>query len=189
MPKISIVIPFHWVQNWDFFLTRCLESIEQQTFTDYEIILTKSGSMPVNSNRAIQSAKGDLIKILFMDDYFAHLNALQEIVNNFEGEWLITGTNTNPEPYWTDDIIKGNNKLGSPSALTMRKNSVMLFDERMSWLLDCDLYQRLYVKYGLPNILKGVNVNLGIHSGQMTNILTDEEKLAEHKLIQEKYGR
>ena len=177
------------MKNKDFFLERALESIRSQTFQDYEIVITEKGKMAENTNASIKEAIGDLVKILYMDDFLAHPKALQDIVDNFEfmDDWLITGADTNPHPYWTDDIVKGNNKLGSPSALTMRRSSALLFDERMSWLLDCDLYKRLYDEYGPPKILDSVGVNLGIGDHQMTNILTDEEKLAEHKLIKEKY--
>lgn len=188
MPKVSIVIPFHWMKNWQFFLTRCLESIEKQTFKEYEIILAKVGSMPVTSNRVIEDAKGELIKILYMDDYFSYQASLFEMVKAMEGQdWLIAGCNTNPEPHMTDDIEKGNNKLGSPSALMMRKESTILFDEKLSWLLDCDLYKRMHEKYGTPKILNGDFVTIGIHDGQMTNLMTDDYKLTEHKYVAEKY--
>lgn len=189
MPKISIVIPIHDMQNGAFFLWRGINSIMMQTFKNYEIVIVKEGKMAENSNAGIKRAQGQLIKILYMDDYLAHPDALQEIVDNFEfmDDWMITGCDTNPHPYWTTDIAKGNNKLGSPSCLTFRNQDPLLFDEKMSWLLDCDLYQRLYNRYGLPKILDTVNVNIGIHEGQMTNILTDEEKLAEHKYMSKKY--
>lgn len=190
MPKISICIPIHNMNNKEFFLERAKDSVRSQTFQDWEIVITEDGKMAENTNSAIKKATGTLVKILYMDDFLAHDNALQEIWDNFEftDEWLITGASTNPHPYWTDDIETGNNKLGSPSALTMRRKSVLFFDERMSWLLDCDLYRRLYDKYGEPNILDSVGVNLGIGDHQMTNILTDKEKLLEHKLIQKKYA-
>lgn len=189
MPKISICIPTHNMDNKEFFLDRALNSVRSQTFQDWELVITEDGKMAENTNSAIKKAEGVLVKILYMDDWLAHENALQDIWDNFEfgDEWMITGANTNPHPYWTDDIETGNNKLGSPSALTMRKRSAMMFDERMSWLLDCDLYKRLYEEYGPPKILDSVGVNIGIHPGQMTNILTDKEKLAEHKLIRKKY--
>lgn len=41
MPKISIVIP---VYNAEKYLARCLDSILNQTFTDYEVILVNDGS-------------------------------------------------------------------------------------------------------------------------------------------------
>lgn len=186
MPKVSIVVPFHWMKDWQFFMERCLKSIEEQSFTDYEIVMMKVGKMAETTNAVIKKATGDLIKILYLDDYFAHKHALQDIVDAFTDstQWLITGCDTNEFPYYTKDIRSGNNKLGSPSCLTIRNKNPLLFDERLSWLLDCELYQRLYEKYGLPTVLNGVNVNIGIHPGQMTNILTDEEKLSEHKLLQ-----
>lgn len=191
-PKISICIPFHWMKNWQFFLARCLESIEKQTFKDYEVILAKVSSMPVTSNRVIGQAKGELVKILYMDDWFAHPDALKDIVefmDNEVGHWLITGVDTNPTPMWTDDIQTGNNKLGSPSALTFRNlfNKNLLFDEKLSWLLDCDLYKRLQKEFGTPRIMSGVNVNIGVGDHQMTNIMSNDYKLSEHEYVRNKY--
>ena len=87
-PKISVCIPIHWMKNWQFFLGRCLESIEKQTFTDYEIIITKNGNMAKNTNEAIQKATGDIIKILYMDDYLAHPDSLKNIAENFKSRRL-----------------------------------------------------------------------------------------------------
>ena len=191
MPKVSIVIPIHDMRNGAFFLWRAINSIMEQTFKDYEIIITKEGSMPVNTNTGIKRAKGELIKILYMDDWLAHPNVLENMVGimefNQDKKWLIMGANTNPLPHWTDDIETGNNKLGSPSALTLRKDFIELFDEKLSWLLDCDLYKRLHTKYGVPVIAKDIGVNIGVHDGQMTNLMSDDYKLSEHKYVAEKY--
>lgn len=177
------------MQGGSEFLWRSINMLTKQTFQDFEIIITQAGKMAENTNAGIKRATGQLIKILYLDDMLAHENALQEIVDNFEfqDDWMITGCDTNPHPYWTDDIRNGNNRLGSPSCLTFRNRDPILFDERMSWLLDCDLYHRLYERYGEPKILDKVNVLMGIGPHQMTNILTDEEKLSEFKLIKEKY--
>ena len=106
-------------------------------------------------------------------------------------EWMITGCNTNLHPQWTNDIETGNNKLGSPSVFTFRNHfgNNLLFDETMSWLLDCDLYKRMYEKYGEPKILDVKNIIIGQGDHQMTYILTNEEKLAEHNYIQQKYAK
>lgn len=192
-PKVSIVVPIHDMKNGEFFLWRLVNSLTEQTFKDWELIITKDGKMAENTNAGINRARGQLVKILYLDDYFADSDALENIVQAFtvDTEWLIHGVNTNPTPRWTIDIETGNNKLGSPSALIFRNHfeDNLLFDERMSWLLDCDLYKRMYKKYGLPRILPGVHVELGIGDHQMTNILTDEEKLLEHELIKKKYAQ
>lgn len=189
-PRVSIIIPIHDMENGAFFLWRAVNSVLEQSFKDYEIIITKEGKMAENTNTGIRKAKGELIKILFMDDYFSSEYALDDIVMHFEqlDNWMMTGCDTNPHPLWTDDIETGNNKLGSPSCLTFRNGLNMYFDENMSWLLDCDFYERMKEKYGLPKILDTKNIIIGIHEGQMTNILTDEEKLSEHIYMQQKYA-
>ena len=192
-PKISIAIPFYaGMKNAQFFMDRCLDSIRYQTFQDYEIIVTEKGKMAENTNEAIRQCSGELIKVLYMDDALADTNSLQKIVDNFSNgtEWLITGCDNNLSPYWTDDIEKGNNKLGSPSCLTFRNHfdDNLMFDEEMSFLLDCDLYRRIYEKYGLPNILEGKNVIMGIGEHQASNILTTEEKLKEFNYMKKKYA-
>jgi|SRR3990167_196577 len=192
-PKISIVIPWHFMQNWQFFLMRCLESIEQQTFTDYEVVLIKHSTMPVTSNRVIESAKGEIVKVLYMDDWLDSQDYLEQVHKTFlnsEVNWLVTSALNNKNPVWTDDIETGNNKLGSPSALAFRnyfgKNE--LFDEKLSWALDCELYKRMEKRFGAPIILKNVSIGIGIHDGQMTNILTQKEKLDEVNYVTKKYG-
>ena len=201
-PKISVVVPFHWMKNWQFFLTRCLESIEKQTFRDYvfmapifpyEVILIKHSTMPITSNRVIESAKGEIIKVLYMDDWLESENYLEKVYEAFldpKAEWLITAATNNPNPMWTDDIETGNNKLGSPSALAFRKNylEVELFDERLSWALDCDLYKRLEYRFGKPVILTDVSVGIGIHDGQMSNILNHQQKAKEINYLIDKHG-
>lgn len=170
-------------------------SIEKQTYKDYEIVITENGKMAENTNSAIKKAKGDIIKILFMDDYFNHENALKNIVENFKGGWLVTGCvhngggeNYNPHlPSYNDMIHTGQNTIGSPSVLSFENNEPLLFDEEMSWLLDCDLYKRLYERYGEPTILNDLNVTIGVGDHQMTHLLTEEEKLSEHYYLNEKY--
>src|SRR3990167_8751957 len=94
IPKISICIPFHFgMKNWQFFLTRCLESSEKQTFTDYEVVLIKHSTMPITSNRVIESAKGEIIKVLYVDDFLEDDNYLEKVYKAFldkEVEWVIT---------------------------------------------------------------------------------------------------
>lgn len=41
MPRISIGVPFHNVEEY---LPQCLDSIIDQTFTDFEVIMVDDGS-------------------------------------------------------------------------------------------------------------------------------------------------
>lgn len=204
MAKISIALPVHDMPNGEFFLDRALESIKQQSFKDYEIVITRRGKMAQNTNAAIKKSKGELIKILYMDDYFAHENALQEIVDNFTPNtfWLATGClhqkteegyyedpHSPHYPEYTKNISTGNNRIGSPSVITLRNEGHLLFDENMSWLLDCDLYKRYYDKYGKPTILNDLNVTIGIGTHQTTYALSEQEKLSEHYYLEDKYAK
>lgn len=190
-PKVSIAVPYHDTPHTDIFLARLLHSLAKQTFRDFEIVITKEGKMAENTNAAIKRSKGEFVKIMYMDDFFATTAALELMVNEFSGpniNWCIAGATNNQKPVWTDDIHTGNNKIGSPSALMFRNDEPLLFDENMSWLLDCDLYKRLHEKYGLPKFVWGPHIGIGIHPDQMSNILTEEEKMKETNYMKQKYA-
>ncbi len=219
--KLSIAIPTSSMLEGEYFFTRCLDSLWDQSFQDFEIVVTDNSDddlienickfyrtgityyrnpikgMAQNTNEAIRRSHGELIKILYMDDYLAHRHALDIMVRSFEGNWLVTAcTHTiNGEdffkphhPHYSDDIYTGNNTIGSPSVLTIKNENPLLFDETMTWLLDADLYKRYYDFYGAPIILNDINVIIGIHDGQMTNLMGDARKLQEHEYINKKYS-
>lgn len=187
-PKLSIVIPIHDMKNGANFLWSSINSLMEQSFQDFEIVIVKQGKMAENTNAGIKRARGELIKILYLDDRLAHKDALKDIVVAFKGHWLITGTNDNPYPYWTPDIETGNNKLGSPSALTILNDNPLLFDENMTWLLDCDYYKRMYEKYGEPVIIDEANVIIEKGDHQMTNTMGNEIKRNEEQYMKQKYA-
>lgn len=198
MPRFSVIIPIYAMNNWEYFLKRCLDSVYSQTFTDYEIIITVDGKMAENTNSGIEKSRGELIKILYMDDYLSDENSLQRIHDEFTDSinWLATGcyhdigteNYLNPHlPMWSENMTKGENTIGSPSVITMRGNKSLLFDTGMSWMLDADLYQRMYELYGVPKLLNEYNVTIGLGRHQHTNILTDQDKLIEQQQLYEKH--
>ena len=221
-PKMSVCIPTHSMLNGDYFFRRCLESLWNQSFQNFEIVVTDNSDddviekicafyrtgikyyrnpnkgMAQNTNEAIRRSKGDLIKILYIDDYMAHDKALEKIVKKFKGSWLVSScthiktgesfTHSIHTPYYSDKIKTGYNTIGSPSVLTIKNEFPLMFDEEMTWLLDADYYQRLYDTYGEPTILKDINIVIGLHQGQATHIMGDERKLQEHDYLIKKYG-
>jgi glycosyltransferase involved in cell wall biosynthesis len=104
IPKVSICIPTYCQVD---FLRQTLNSIVEQKYTDYEIIISDDSpndsvknlllefnfgkklhyfsnnislGSPENWNEAIRKANGEYIKILHHDDKLAHSNALGEFV-------------------------------------------------------------------------------------------------------------
>jgi glycosyltransferase involved in cell wall biosynthesis len=126
MVKISICIPTTELKYSDgqvmgpYMLNHLLESINKQTFTDYEIIISDQsnsdvikdvcdkctnlnlkyfkntqgrGSAAKNLNFSFTKANGEYIKPIFQDDFFYSPNALEYIVNNVGGhKWGFVGT-------------------------------------------------------------------------------------------------
>lgn len=202
--KMTIAIPVWEAYGQGFtLLKRCLDSILSQTFTDFEIVVSDNSfndtlktlcqtyKLPINyfansdrgmannTNFAIKQAKGDLIKILYQDDYLAHEGALQKINDNFKDKdnWLITACSNNQFPFYSKSV----NTLGSPSVMTIRNKEPLLFND-LKWTLDLDYYQRMQKKFGLPKILSDINVIIGLGEHQETNHLSEEIKRKEELL-------
>lgn len=178
--------------NGDFFLKRLLQSLDEQTFRDFEVVITREGGMAANTNAAIRKSQGELVKILYQDDYLAHPDALQMISDAFDGDWLVTGCAHDPGTHthyarYNDRIHEGINTIGSPSVLTLKNDKPLLFDEGLTWLLDCDLYKRLYEKHGPPTILDDINVVIGTGEHQTTFLLDEETKEREHHYLLAKH--
>lgn len=211
-PLISVCVPTHEMEDREFFLKRLLESLWNQTFQDFEIVVTdnseddtvkgicewyKTGikyyrnprkGMAQNTNAGMGLASGDYIKLLYMDDFLLHEEVLEKALKKMTGEWMIMGASNNSSPYWTDDIHFGNNKLGSPSALMVKNQDPLFFDETLTWLLDCDLYKRYYDKFGEPVIVHGKHIGIGEGLHQATNYISDERKLSEHHYLVQKHA-
>lgn len=217
MPKVSIVCPVYNMDHAEQFLKRNLDSIGSQTFKDYEIVISddsdddylkiKFNHYPIkwvknngnkgmanNTNNAIEHAKGELVKILFQDDYFYNNESLFEIVKSFTAtcQWLATGCTHTMDginffnhhvPYYSES----DNTIGSPSVITFRREITERFDPNFHWTLDLDLYKRLFYKYGKPKIYDKINVVMGIGLHQKTNNLSDERKRLEYQMLKIKH--
>lgn len=222
-PKISICVPTYAMEGKGVeFLERLFTSLSEQTFTDFEVVVADNSAtdlikevcdksllpisyyrnenrgMAQNTNFSLQKANGELIKILYQDDYLQHKNALEDMLTAFTPDvnWLATGcihtedgkTFFGPHyPYFSRGMATGDNTIGSPSVIMLRNNDPLLFDEKMTWLLDCDYYIRLKERYGQPKLLQKICVVMGIGSHQTTHILPDTVKQEEQEYITNKH--
>ena len=79
--------------------------------------------------------------------------------------------------------------IGSPSVFTYSNKNPLLFDENLTWTIDCEYYCRMFQLYGEPVYLKDINVTIGLHDGQVSNLLSDERKTFETDYLIQKYGQ
>lgn len=227
--KISIVIPTYNMINGVEYLNFSLSKIKTQKVNcDIEIIVTdhsnddsiknlcnewinklniiyhkntyKIGSSSANINTGISLASGDLIKILFQDDFLFDNNSLRHTIENFDEtkKWLIsTCLHTNDgfnyfrlhHPFYNHDIHLGNNTISSPSVITIKNNLNVFFDEELLWLMDVDFYKRMYIMYNEPSICYEPTIVNRIHDNQVSNTLaTNEIKDNELIYIKKKYN-
>lgn len=199
-PRISVVVPIHNMKGGDKFLWRNIRSILAQTYDNYEIVVVEEGKIAENTNAGMRRATGDIIKILYLDDYLISRYALQNIANSFDSDtmWFASGClhqgngekpHSPHTPEWTEDIYTGNNKIGSPSVVAFRNKGLMFFDENLNWLLDCDLYQRYFDKYGPPKLINECDVVIGLGDHQLTNELPNATKMWEYSYLKQKYAK
>ena len=138
-----------------------------------------------NVNNAIKNCSSEYIKIMFQDDFFVDEKALEKIMEAFQqkAKWITTGCVHcesihqlyRPHiPKYNDKILFGVNTISSPSVLSFCGKEY--FDENLIMLMDCELYHRLYTKYGDPTILNDYMVCNRQHSNQLQNL--NQDKLA-----------
>lgn len=142
------------------------------------------GNGPANTNNSINNADGEIIKIMFQDDIISNKNCLNLINEKFQTlkcEWLVSGCNHTSDnihffnqmvPYWNDRIIYGVNTISSPSVLSFKNNKCnnLLFDENLTMLMDCEYYYKLYLKYGLPEVVNDALITNRIHDRQISSM-------------------
>ena len=208
--KISICIPT-WEQygKGKFFLEKLFETICEQSYKNFEVVISDHsldddienfcklyknrfeiiysknslgrGNSPINTNNAIKLSTGDIVKILFQDDFFYNKDSLKIIAEHFENyncSWLVNGCNHTSDdgntfhnemiPKWDKKIILGENTISSPSVLSFKKDVNLFFDSNLTMLMDCDYYYQLYLKFGEPHIVEDTLVTNRFHEHQIS---------------------
>jgi glycosyltransferase involved in cell wall biosynthesis len=210
--KISICIPT-WEQHGKgaSFLEQLFVSIESQTYKNYNVVVSDQslndeiknlcetfsnkfdiiyvknkkdlGNGPANTNNCIKNADGEIIKIMFQDDFFYDQKALEIINHNFvinDCIWLVNGCNHTKDsgktyfqqmiPKWNENILIGVNTISSPSVLSFKKEVDLFFDENLVMLMDCEYYYSLYKKFGLPLFLEDCLITGRFHEHQISTL-------------------
>lgn len=156
------------------------------------------GNGVANLNNALKIANGEIIKVMFQDDFMFDLRCLEKFDKAFQDEntkWAVCGCNHTRDglnfskfitPCWNDELLEGVNTISSPSVLAFRNDNIGLFDEDLTMLMDVEYYYRLGQRYGLPKIIEDCLITNRCHDNQISSRYTgslEEEK----KHCREKY--
>jgi glycosyltransferase involved in cell wall biosynthesis len=233
MTKISIAIPtWESYKNGEQFLDDLLRTIEIQTFKDFEVVISDHskdyyllskikefedkfgikyyrnendrGNGPANMNNAISKCSGEIVKIMFQDDFFYDDEALEKIyyaLSDSDRMWLLNGTNHTKDDgnsfYWdlypkfNDNLLKGVNTISSPSVVSFKRQSEVVFDETLVYFMDIDYYYGMREKYGDPVFYNDILVtNRFPHENSISSNIKNKEEmiLTESEYCIKKYG-
>jgi len=192
----EVVVADHSVDNE---IETLCKAWEGQFKINYVRVTEKRGSAPYNTNQALKNSHGEIIKILYQDDYFYNENSLQLTVDNFDErcEWLISRyihTKDRKEffrPFrpFLHERIHLKNLIGAPSCLSVRKRNLIFYDENVNWVFDCEYYKRLYVNFGMPSYLDEITTVNYIWDGQLTSEFKDfDVRRKEKEYVANLYG-
>ena len=212
------------------FLKTQFDKYLEQTFKDFEVVISDHsknneiekfcesykgrlnitylrnekyrGNFTQNTNNAIKNCKGDIIKILFQDDFLWDKYSLEKTYNAFDKNtnWLISSCEHTSDdgktfsrtlhPEYNEKIYTGINTIGNPSVLSVRKaDDMLLFDEKMIWTVDVDYYKRLYDKFGSPAVLNDISVVIRLWDKQLTHIIPQHIKQFEVEMSKKKHEK
>jgi glycosyltransferase involved in cell wall biosynthesis len=206
-PRFSICIPA-WEQGGSGMphLKRLIESILAQSFKDYEIVISDHsknnniqdyvsslekkvkytryslnyGNGPANTNNALRHCTGDIVKVMFQDDFMFSEKCLEAFNDRFKNgsKWVVCGSNLTKDgknfyrklvPRWNNRMLTGPNTIRTPSVIAFVNEDTEYFDELLVMRMDMEYYYRLGKKYGPPTVIKNCLVAHGIHPNQITS--------------------
>jgi len=203
MKKISICMATYEMGGYGHvLLDTLLTSLKSQTLQDFDVVISDQsndtkvlevcekhsvsidikyfkyfynrGKAACNINEAMKYATGEVIKILYQDDYFTEVEALSKIYKKFQegAKWVINGwTHTQDDssyfntkiPFYGDHIIVGENSLGNPSNFAILSSERIFMDESLLYVVDCEFYYQAKLKLGPPDIITDPLVCARIH--------------------------
>jgi glycosyltransferase involved in cell wall biosynthesis len=209
---ISICIPAYEMGGAGAtYLDALLASLDRQSFRDFDVVVADQSSdgavkaccaqwsdrmridrfdntaaprsASANVNSALDRAGGEILKILFQDDYLCADDALgriHEALGDGTASWALCGSAVTRDgrtleapmvPRLNDRMHLGRNTVSSPSVLAIRRTCRERFDESLQWLMDVEYYHRLHVRYGPPAIIDDTLVATRLHDGQVSSAI------------------
>jgi len=230
--KVSVVIPcYEYGGKGVRYLSDILRTISQQTLKEVEVIIPdhsvnmdieefcydnifdlniiyfrnedNRGDVASNKNLGMDLAKGEVVKMMYMDDYFYTNDALEKTYNtlkNSDKMWLVCGTNHTRDngktfdtfimPRWNDNMLRarGNNTMSGVSVISYKNPMDVRWDSKTIMLLDVDFYYSLRSKYGDCIYLNECMITQRVNKDALSSTISDEDVQKEFVYCREKHG-
>ena len=155
------------------------------------------GNATNNWNNALSFAKGEYKMLIHHDDYFFINNSLNEIYlkiieNDNPSVLFLSFVNENSKSkffyhkYYFKNILKYPeqllyvNYLSTPSCLILNKDVKEIYDSKLKWIVDVELYIRVLKKYSKIMQVKAVKIIIGGDDSKITNSITKKDILNEY---------
>lgn len=223
--KVSICIPTHEMNGKGAeYLQNCLNCIEQQTYTNVEIVISDQSTdtnikklcekwkdkldvnyfrfdgkrgISANINNALKLATGDILKPMFIDDFIFTNQCIEHMVhaleNNPDAGWVAVGFGHMFQesgnignfmiPRYHEEIYRGENTMSCPSVIALKRtDDLILFDENIIWLMDCEWYKRLHDAFGPPIIIEQPSVIMRVHADSVSTSWDSKQDEKEKEL-------
>ena len=205
--KVSVVIPcYEYGGKGVRYLSDMFRTISQQTIKEVEVIIpdhsvntdieefcrdnifdlnilhyrneVDRGNAASNKNVGMDFARGKVVKMMYMDDYFFTNDALEKTYNtlmNSDKMWLVCGTNHTRDdgktfdtyimPRWNDNMLRsrGNNTMSG-------------------------VYYSLRSKYGDCIYLNDCMITQRVNKDALSSTIGDEDVQKEFVYCREKHG-
>ena len=232
---ISICIPAY--KNVAF-LERLLTSVSEQTFTDYELVITDDSTdqgvqnlvnsfnisqpvrylrnnpalgTPENWNESIRQARGEWIKMMHNDDWFASPGSLGEFYQAVKQKpgcsFFFSAFQNVTEGTGQKEIVRCNAfdlfflkisplhlfrrvYVGNPSCTLIKKDVALYYDRNYKFVVDFEYYIRCFRKLKRYHYIDTVLMNIGFHDEQVTKytFLVPEVQIPENIGMLGKFG-
>ena len=152
MKKVSVIVP---VYNASKYLCRCISSILNQTFTDFELILINDGSTD-NSLEILRKYEVQDSRIVVIDKVNEGVSATRNLgIESAQGEYIMfCDSDDYAEPNWIQTLYETIDKnpdssvLCAYSSLNIQKkseNKVTLTDVKTTTHIDISEYYYIYI--------------------------------------------
>jgi hypothetical protein len=131
---------------------------------------------------------------MFQDDLFTDELALLRIRERFldtNTSWVVTGFSHTQDgrdfyrpmvPRWSEHLLEGQNFMGGPSIVTMRKESVELFDPECKMLMDTEFYHRISANLDLDIICQHPDGSWEANSKELEYVTNKHRETREYKV-------